>query len=126
MSDVTEKLRVNLRYEQADLKCIRRYAKSHDVERQGRYDVRLPRHLTIWTHHWGSTGSRAESRPMFSLEFNWKTGSLVSVRMQPGFDWHIFLDELARLEKASLGKTVYGQRRGETKTGKPGPDLGLR
>jgi len=30
--------RINLRYERAELKQILRYAKAHDVERNGRYD----------------------------------------------------------------------------------------
>jgi len=53
---------------------------------------------------------------MFSLEFDWNTASLMSVTMQPGYNWQIFLDELARLERAALGKVVYGQHRGEPKT----------
>jgi hypothetical protein len=50
---------------------------------------------------------------MFSLEFDWNKASLMSVMMQPGYDWQVFLDELARLEKAALGDTVYGRRRAE-------------
>ena len=33
-------VRINLRYERAELKQILRYAKAHDVERNGRYDFR--------------------------------------------------------------------------------------
>jgi hypothetical protein len=119
MADVTENIRVNLRYAHADLKSILRYAKSHDIEQHGRYDIRLPPRLNIWTHHWANSGCRAESCPMFSMEFDWKTASLMSVRMQPGYGWHVFLDELARLENAALGKTVYGQRLRQTRTENP-------
>jgi hypothetical protein len=53
---------------------------------------------------------------MFSLEFDWKTASLMSVMLQPGYDWEAFLDELARLERAALGNPVYGKRRREPTT----------
>jgi hypothetical protein len=47
---------------------------------------------------------------MFSLEFDLNTASLMSVMLLPGYDWAIFLDELARLERAALGDVVYGRR----------------
>jgi hypothetical protein len=50
---------------------------------------------------------------MFSLEFDRKTASLMSVVLQPGYDWAIFLDELAKLERAALGDVLYGKRRAE-------------
>ena len=53
---------------------------------------------------------------MFSLAFDWNTSSLMSVTLQPGYDWAIFLDELARLETAALGDVVYGKSRCEPKT----------
>ena len=108
-----ENVRVNLRYDRADLKALLRFAKAHDVELDGRYDIRKPPRLNIWTHTWLNSGCRAESSLMFSLEFDWKTAWLMSVRLQPGFDWAIFLDELARLETAALGDTVYGRKRAE-------------
>jgi hypothetical protein len=108
-----ENVRVNLRYDQADLKALLRYAKAHDVELNGRYDIRKPPRLNIWTHNWLNPGCRAESSLMFRLEFAWKTASLMSVALQPGYNWAIFLDELARLEMAALGDTVYGRRRAE-------------
>jgi hypothetical protein len=45
---------------------------------------------------------------MFSLKFDYATASLKSVKLQPGFDWEIFLDELAKLERAALGDVLYG------------------
>ena len=48
---------------------------------------------------------------MFSLEFDWKTAALISVVLMRGFDLQAFLDELATLERAALGKSVYGRRR---------------
>lgn len=50
---------------------------------------------------------------MFTLEFDWNTASLMSVTSQPGYDWVIFLDELAKLERVALGDVVYGKRREE-------------
>ena len=111
-----ETVRINLRYDRADLKSLLRYAKAHDVELDGRYDIRKPPRLNIWTHNWISPGCRAESSLMFSLAFDWNTSSLMSVTLQPGYDWAIFLDELARLETAALGDTVYGKSRCEPKT----------
>jgi hypothetical protein len=108
-----EHVRINLRYDRADLKLLLQYAKAHDVERDGRYDIRRPPRLNIWTHTWSNPGCRAESSMMFSLEFDWHTASLMSVLLQPGYDWAIFLDELARLERAALGDVVYGKRRAE-------------
>ena len=108
-----DNLRVNLRYDRVDLKSLLAYAKAHDVERDGRYDIRKPPRLNIWTHTWIHPGCRAESSLMFSLEFDWNTASLMSVVMQPGYGWQIFLDELAKLETAALGDTVYGKRRAE-------------
>ena len=106
-------VRINLCYEQADLKALLRYAKTHDVQRNGRYDVRRPPRLNIWTHTWTNQACRAESTLMFSLDFDWNTTSLMSVMLQPGFNWAIFLDELARLETAALGDVVYGKHRAE-------------
>jgi hypothetical protein len=108
-----ENVRINLRYERADLKAILRYAKEHDVELAGRYDLRKPPRLNIWTHNWGNPGCRAESSLMFSLDFDWSTSSLMLVMLQPGYDWQIFLDELAKLETAALGNVVYGKHRAE-------------
>jgi hypothetical protein len=110
-----ENMRTNLRYDQADLKSILRYAKAHELERAGRYDIRRPPRLNIWTHTWIHPGCRAESSLMFSLEFDWKKASLLSVRLQPGYDWEVFLDELAKLERAALGDTVYGRSRSQSK-----------
>jgi hypothetical protein len=108
-----ENVRLNLRYDQADLKALLMYAKVHDVELDGRYDIRKPPRLNIWTHTWVNPGCRVESTLMFSLEFDWNTASLMSVTLQPRFDWPVFLDELARLERAALGDVVYGKRRAE-------------
>ena len=74
-------------YDRADLKSLLRYAKAHDVELGGRYDIRRPPRLNIWTHNWINPGCRAESLLMFSLEFDWNTASLMSVTLQPGYDW---------------------------------------
>jgi hypothetical protein len=106
-----EIVRINLQYERADLKSMLQYARDHDVERGGRYDMRKPPRLHIWTHTWINPGCEAESSLMFSLEFDGNTASLVSVVLQAGYDWKIFCDELARLEKAALGNTVYGKQR---------------
>jgi hypothetical protein len=108
-----EHVRINLRYERTDLKSLLRYAKAHDIERDGRYDIRKPPRLNIWTHTWIHPGCRAESTLMFSLEFDWNTASLMSVVLQPRYNWPVFLDELAKLERAALGDTVYGKRRAE-------------
>jgi hypothetical protein len=104
-------VRINLRYDRAELKQILRHAKAHDVDRNGRYDFRMPPRLNIWTHTWSNAGCREESCVMFSLEVDWATASLMSVMLQPGYDWEAFLDELARLERAALGNPVYGRRR---------------
>ena len=106
----TQSLRINLRYKRAELKQILRYAKAHDVERNGRYDFKQPPRLNIWTHAWRNTGCRDESCVMFSLKFNRKTSALISVVRMPGFDFEAFVDELAMLETAALGKSVYGRQ----------------
>jgi hypothetical protein len=111
-----ELVRINLRYDRSDLRTILRYARTHDVELDGRYDIRMPPRLNIWTHTWSNPGCRAESSLMFSLEFDWTAATLMSVMLQPGYDWAIFLDELARLERAALGEVVYGKSRCERKT----------
>jgi len=110
-----EHVRINLRYDRDDLRALLRYAKAHDLVLEGRYDIRMPPRLNIWTHTWSNPGCRAESSLMFSLEFDWSTAALMSVVLQPGYDWAIFLDELARLERASLGDVVYGKSRCEPK-----------
>ena len=108
-------VQINLRYKRAELKQILRYAKAHDVERNGRYDfLRLPPLLNIWTHAWSNAGCKAESCVMFSLEVNWKTATLMFVVLMPGFDWEAFVDELATLERAALGKLIYGRTRRES------------
>ena len=112
----TENVRVNLRYEQPDLKSLLRYARAHDVGQNGRYDLRMPPRLNIWTHTWTNQACRAESTLMFRLEFDWSTTSLMSVTLQPGYGWEVFLDELATLERAALGDVVYGRSRCEPKT----------
>ncbi len=111
-----ETVRVNLRYEQTDLKSILRYARAHDVVLQGRYEVGWPLVLNVWTHPRTNQACKAESTLMFSLEFDWNAASLMSVTLQPGFDWEVFLDELGRLERAALGDVVYGKSRCEPTT----------
>ena len=108
-----ENVRINLQYDRADLKTILRFAKEHDVARNGRYDLRKPPRLNIWTHTWSNPGCKAESSLMFSLDFDWNTASLMLVMLQPGYDWQIFLDELAKLENAALGNIVHGKHRAE-------------
>ena len=108
-------VRINLRYERADLKKILRYAKAHDVSAMGgTTSVRLPPLLNIWTHAWSNAGCKAESCVMFSLEVDWKTATLMFVVLMPGFDWEVFVDELATLERAALGKSIYGRTRRES------------
>ena len=104
----TDNVRIKLRYDRTDMRSLLRYAKAHDVELDGRYDIRRPPRLNIWTHNWIHPGCRAESSLMFSIEFDWSTTSVISVTFQPGYDWEIFLDELAKLESAALGDVVYG------------------
>jgi len=111
-----EVVRINLRYDQADLESLFRYAHAHDVGQAGRYDVRKWPRLNIWTHTWANPTCRAESSLMFSLEIDLNTASLMSVMLHPGFDWEAFLDELAKLETAALGDVVYGKRHCEPKT----------
>ena len=50
---------------------------------------------------------------MFSLEVDWKTATLMFVVLMPGFDWEAFWDELATLERAALGESIYGRARRE-------------
>ncbi len=109
-------VRVNLRYERADLKALLRYVRANDVARNGRYDARRLPQLNIWSHTWSNPGCKVESTAMFSLDFDWNTASLMSVTLHPGFDWEAFLDELATLERTALGDVVYGKRRCEPKT----------
>ncbi len=108
---LAQTVRINLRYDRADLKQILRYANTHDVERNGRYDFWIPPSLNIWTHTWSNAGCKAEACVMFSLEFDWETASLRSVMLRLGYDWECFLDELARLEMAALGTAVHGKSR---------------
>jgi hypothetical protein len=105
----------NLQYDRETLITILRYAKAHSVERNGRYDIAKPPRLNIWTHHWSNPGCQAESCLMFSLEFDGNAASLLSVLLQPGYGWKLFLDELGRLERAALGYVVYGKSRVEPK-----------
>jgi hypothetical protein len=105
-----------LRYDRADLTTILRYVKTHGVEHGGRYEIKKPPRLNIWTHTWSNPGCRIESCLMFSLEFDGKTASLMSVQLQPGYNWEIFLDELGRLERAALGYVVIGKSQVEPKT----------
>jgi hypothetical protein len=111
-----QNVRINLKYDRADLKTILRYARCRGVDHGGRYDFGLPPRLNIWTHNWSNPGCKEESSVMFTLTFDWDTASMMSVMMQPGYDWAIFLDELARLERAALGNVVYGQLQGEPRT----------
>jgi hypothetical protein len=106
-------VRTNLRYDQTDLQSLFAYVRAHDVERGGRYDVRRPPRLNIWTHSWVHPACRAESSLMFSLELDWNNAAVISVVLQPGYDWPIFLAELATLERAALGDMVHGRRQTE-------------
>ena len=104
---------INLQYGPAELMQILFYVKIHDLKRRGRYGSRKLLLITIWTHAWRNAGCRLESCAMFTLEFDWETSTLKSVALMPGFDWEAFVDELAMLEKAALGKSIYGRTRRE-------------
>ena len=104
---------IDLRYDRADLRSLLGYAKAHDVERGGRYEMRKLPFLNIWTHPWNNPGCKAESSLMFSLAFDGQSASLMFVALQPGYDWQVFFDELAILERAALGDAVYGKRQAE-------------
>ena len=86
----TQTVRVEMRYDRAELTRILRYVKAHDVDVNGRYDIKNPPYLNIWTHTWNNPGCRAESCLMFSLEFDWDAASLMSVTLHPGFGWETF------------------------------------
>ncbi len=98
-------VRIDLRYDRAELIQILGYAKAHDLKQNGRYEFTMPSRLNIWTHNWSNPGCREESCLMFSLEFDWVTASLISVRLLPDFDWEGCVNELVRLEMAALGKS---------------------
>lgn len=107
-------VRVNLQYDWKELRSLFSYAQAHDVQRAaGRYDTRTPPWLNIWTHAWSHPGCKAESSLMFSLAFDCGTALLMSLVLHPGYDWELFLDELATLEWAALGYPAYGRRRAE-------------
>jgi hypothetical protein len=108
-----ESVWVYLRYDRVDLESLFAYAEAHSVERNGRYDVRTPSRLNIWTHTWSNPGCKAESSLMCSLEFDWNAALLLSVELQSGCDWQLFCDELARLETVAFGKVVWGELRAQ-------------
>ena len=54
---------VNLRYGRVELTFLHRYANVHDVELGGRYDIRTPPLLNIWTHNWITPGCRQAIPP---------------------------------------------------------------
>ena len=103
-------------YDTTPAKTIHTRSPEGHVEQNGRYDFRIPPRLNIWTHTWSNAGCKAESCVMFSLRFDWNTASLMSVMLLPGYDWEAFVDELARLERAALGQSVYGRARREPTT----------
>jgi hypothetical protein len=106
-----EAVRLCLHYHRADLECLFAYAQAHNVERRGRYHVQNVSVLNIWTHTWSNPGCKAESSLMCSLAFDRNTAALASVVLQPGYDWDVLCDELARLETAALGEVVWGELR---------------
>ena len=78
----SETILVDLRYDRKDLKSLFIHARVQDVKRGGRYDMYNPPRLNIWTHNWVHRGCRSESSLMFSLEFDWKRASLISVSLR--------------------------------------------
>ena len=107
---LAQTVRINLRYDRADLKQILRYANAHDVERNGRYDFWIPPSLNIWTHTWSNAGCKAEACVMFSLEFDWKTASLMSVMLSWATTGKAFSTNW-RGRMAALGNAVHGKSR---------------
>ena len=108
-------VQVNLRYDKADLSQILLYVKAHDLERQGRYDSRNSpsQHLDArLAQRRMPEGIVRDVQPRIRR----KTASLMSVVLLPGYDWDTFVDELAALERAALGNSVYGRRRREPMT----------
>jgi hypothetical protein len=53
-------------------------------------------------------------RPLISNVY--RQGDVVNFPQITDYDWQVFLDELARLERAALGEVVYGKSRCEPKT----------
>ena len=98
-----EFVRVNLRYDQADLESLFRYARAHDVVQAGRYDLRRSPPAQHLDAHLGQSSLPGRIVADVQPRIDRNTASLMSVIVQPGYDWPVFLDELARLEKRRWG-----------------------
>ena len=116
-----ETLFVQLGYSPTQADCIFEYLESHRVEEGGRYRLLSLVEdgeeesdwfsAVVYSHSWSSPCLREESTIMCSFRFNTRWPGIDRVMVSPAFDanWDAVWAELAVLEEAALGETIYGR-----------------
>ena len=113
---------VRLAYSSTEADSMVEYLEDHRVEDGGRYrplvcigedDEDDPDRIgaTVFSHPWSSPYLKAEATPMCGFRFNIRCARIEYVSVAPGFDLGTAWAELAIIEQAALGKTIYGRPR---------------
>lgn len=99
---------VDFPYTRQELEALFRYARTHDVEQGGRYDVRSAA-VHIWSHHWQHPATMEESDTIGTFYFRWgDTPVLWEIDTDDGVSLDDLMHELGRLELQALGRVKHG------------------
>ena len=99
---------VDFAYTRPEPEALFRYAHEHDVEQGGRYDARSAA-INLWSHHWQHPATWEESEAIGTFYFDWAPEpKLWEIEADEGFSLEDLMQELGRLELATLGRVKHG------------------
>jgi hypothetical protein len=99
---------VDFAYTRPELEALFAYARAHDVERGGTYDVRSAA-INLWSHHWLHDATRTESEILGTFYVRWTDPpTLWLIETEAGFGLEDLLAALGRLELVALGRVKHG------------------
>jgi hypothetical protein len=99
---------VDFAYTRQELDALFQYAREHDVEAGGRYDVRSAC-ILLWSHHWLNPATREASDTIGSFYVRWADPpTLWEIETDEGFSLEDLMAELGRLELQALGYVKHG------------------
>jgi hypothetical protein len=99
---------VDFAYTRPELEALFRYARSHDVDKGGRYDA-CSAAMNLWSHHWQHPATQHDSALLGTFYFVWgEAFRLWEIETEAGFSLEGLMAELGQLELQALGYVKHG------------------